>query len=215
MADAIIARNLTKRFGNTLALRSVSFAVPSGSVYCIAGPNGSGKTTLLNVLSGSLLADSGSASIHRSIGFCHQNPLLYADLTVHQNLVLFSDMLYASKKDMETLISLLGVADFLGKKVLELSSGTKKKVELAISLLSDPEIILFDEPTTGLDNKSVEDLLSFIRNLRGRKTLVIATHQLSDLEGIATHLLVLKNGEMLFEGKASGSLQRTYKKIIK
>ncbi len=215
MVDAIIAKGVTKRFGKIFALKNVSLTVPSGAIYCIAGPNGSGKTTLLDILSGSRSPDSGSASINLSIGYCHQNPLLYSDLTVHQNFILFSEMLFASQANRESLMSLLGLGNFSSKKVLELSSGTKKKMELAIALLSNPEIILLDEPTTGLDKKSVEDLLAFIRGLKGKKTLVIATHQLSDLENVATHLLVLKNGEKLSDGELSGSLEKNYNKIIK
>lgn len=215
MVDAIIANGLSKQFGKTLALNDVSLTVPAGSVYCVAGPNGSGKTTLLNILSGSLRPTSGSLSVHGSSGYCHQNPQLYPDLTVFQNLVLFSEMLSASREKMENAISRLGLGELLKKTPSELSSGTKKKVELAISILPDPEIVFLDEPTTGLDRMGAEEFLSLIKNFPGTKTLVIATHQLSDVENVATHLLVLKRGNKLFEGTVSGSLEKTYRKKIK
>jgi ABC-2 type transport system ATP-binding protein len=216
MADlAVRARDLQKSFGRTVALDSISFTVLRGSVYCIAGPNGSGKTTLLNILAGISSSDTGALEVNGTVGYCRQNPLLYSDLTVSQNISLFSEMLAAKKGQPERIISLLGLSEFSERKVGELSSGTKKKAELCISFLQDPDIFVLDEPTTGLDRKSSEELLSFIRKSTGGKTVILATHQLSDVEGLCTHLMVLKKGRKAYEGRATGSLEKTYKKIIR
>ncbi len=212
---AITATRVSKRFGESFALGEISFSIPKGSVYCIAGPNGSGKSTLLNIISGSLAPDSGKIEVNGSFGYCHQNPLLFNDLTLSQNLGIFSEMLSADQKSTKNAISLLGLREALSSRISELSSGTKKKAELAIALLGDPEILLLDEPTTGLDSRSSQDLLLFIKSASRKKTLVIATHQLADLESIATHLFVLKKGEKACEARLSVGLEAAYKKTLK
>ncbi|MFH1470909.1 MAG: ABC transporter ATP-binding protein [Candidatus Micrarchaeota archaeon] len=215
MDDAITGVGLAKRFGRTDALRGVSLSIPKNSVYCIAGENGSGKTTLLNILSGAIVQDGGSVQAHGSIGYCRQTPLLYSDLSIRQNLSLFAEMLSSEPTALSNAASMLNLFESLEKKALEASAGTRKKAELAVSLLNNPEILLMDEPTTGLDSFSSGELLTYIKSQKGKKTVVIATHQLCDLEGIATHLLVLEKGKKIFEGKVQGQLARLYEKITK
>ncbi len=215
MAKSIDVRNITKRFGNTLALDNVSVSVPSGSVYCVAGPNGSGKTTMLDVLTGTVSSDGGEIKITGRVGYCHQNPMLYEDLSVSQNIEVFSEILSVKKSSAQSTLDLLGLEEFSNKRVSNLSSGTKKRVELCVSMISDPEVLMLDEPITGLDKKSEDEVLKFIRSIKGKKTVVISTHKLRELEGICDHLLVLNFGRKELEKQDVKEIESTYKKIIK
>lgn len=211
MDNAIVANGLRKRYGNTIALDGVSFSVPSGSVYCIVGPNGSGKTTLLNVISGSVMPDEGSITSSDTIGYCHQNPMLYSDLSIHQNIGLFSELLSAKRDWAERAIDMLFLRDKLGERVSELSSGTRKKVELCIAMLADPGILVLDEPIAGFDRESSKGIIRFIKSMAGKKTVIIATHQLAELRGIGTHLMVLEKGKKAYEKKGVRDLEKAYK----
>lgn len=216
MADAITATGIRKSFGSTQVLSDISITIPKGSVYCILGPNGSGKTTLLNLLAGSTRPDAGSIQRHGTVGYCHQVPLLYADLSVRQNLELFSELVDAKKDSVSGIAQMLGLNDVLDKRATTLSSGMKKRLELAIALLPDPDILILDEPTTGLDSESAEGLVSFIKQIAGKKTIVLATHQLSDIKGLCTGLLTLKEGKQTYQGSGKPrDSEKNHRKIIK
>ncbi|MFH1448581.1 MAG: ABC transporter ATP-binding protein [Candidatus Micrarchaeota archaeon] len=214
MTDAIVAKNIHKRFGRAKALVNVSLIIPRGSVYCIAGPNGSGKTTLLEILSGGLSPDNGTIVSEGTIGYCRQNPLLYEDLTVSQNIELFSDILCADRGVVDEMAEVLELGMEMKKRVMDLSSGTKKRVELCIAVMSGPDILILDEPTTGLDRRSSDRMISFIRGIRKEGTVVIATHLLHEFEGLCSHLLVLKEGEKVYEKGNVKNLENVYKKIM-
>jgi ABC-type multidrug transport system ATPase subunit len=214
VANAVEGSGISKRFGKTPALDALSFAVPKGAFYLVAGPNGSGKTTLLGIMAGVIKPDSGELGVNGSVGYCSQLPLIYEDLSVVQNLEVFSSMLGARGSGMKRNIELLQLDSFLSRQAGELSPGVKKKLELAVSLLGGPDVLVLDEPTTGLDRESSSELLAFLKTIPGGKTVVVATHQLSDFQGLCTHLLVLRKGRKLYEGRASARLDKKYGKSV-
>jgi ABC-2 type transport system ATP-binding protein len=192
MPDAIDVSGVYKLFGETAAISNISFKVSKGEFFCVCGPNASGKTTLLNLTAGAIPPDKGTIKTNGKIGYCHQTPMLFSDLTVSQNLEIFSMLSLAEKKEAKKTIELLGLSSESNKKACDLSSGTKKKLELAVSLLSNPDILLFDEPTAGLDKDSLDDFIAFLKKIKGKKTIVVATHQLSDFKKLCDRQLILK-----------------------
>lgn len=210
MADAIFVNDVSRYFGSKPALVEVSLRAPKGCVFCIAGPNGSGKTTLLNIIAGVLAPSKGRVEIERSLrlGYAYQHPKLSEELTAGENLAFFSQLNDA--KDAEwskNLVRVLKLDGILNENADELSSGTGKKLEIAVSLLHNPGIILLDEPTAGLDVESTKEILKLIKNFKKEgKTVVVATHQLENFCGICERLAVLSKGRVALEreiGKVS------------
>ncbi|MGB9185454.1 MAG: ABC transporter ATP-binding protein [Solirubrobacteraceae bacterium] len=204
------ARSLTKRFGARAALRAVSFELGSGERIGIIGPNGAGKTTLLSILAGVLEPDEGELSRPaREIGWVPQQPALYAKLSVAENLRLFARLERVADPDatvarMLEQIALEGRAD---EEVGRLSGGNQQRVNIAIGLLSEPTVLLLDEPSASLDPRQRERLWEFISALADRGTTVVfSTHNVAEVERYATRVLLLADGELLFTG-TTGELE--------
>ncbi len=204
------ARSLTKRFGARAALNAVSFELGSGERIGIIGPNGAGKTTLLSILAGVLEPDEGELSRPaREIGWVPQQPALYAKLSVAENLRLFARLEKVADPDatvarMLEQIALEGRAD---EEVGRLSGGNQQRVNIAIGLLSEPTVLLLDEPSASLDPRQRERLWEFISALADRGTTVVfSTHNVAEVERYATRVLLLADGELLFTG-TTGELE--------
>ncbi|MFH1285905.1 MAG: ABC transporter ATP-binding protein [Candidatus Micrarchaeota archaeon] len=218
---AVSARNVSKFFGSKKALNEVSFSIPRGSVFCIAGPNGSGKTTLLNIITKTTLPSEGILELNNSIGYCYQSPRVCDDLTVKENIDFFFDI-GASKSEewKRKVLKITALEPWLNARADSLSTGTRKRLELAISLISNPEILVLDEPTTGLDSESSNRIVDLVRSFRGRKTVILATHQLGDFESVCDYLLILVDGRAVFLSQTNGAkaklnLTEVYKKYVK
>jgi ABC-2 type transport system ATP-binding protein len=206
----LAARGLVKRFGEQVALRGVSLSAARGELVAVIGPNGAGKTTLLSILAGIQRPDEGSVEAVRSIGWVPQQPALYGKLTVRENLMLFA-RLEGCAEPRETVERMLALTD-LGERADDqldvLSGGNRQRVNIAIGLLAEPEVLLLDEPSAALDPRQRERLWDFILRLAGEGTTVVyATHHIQEADRYANQLIVLADGERVFGG-SPGELEQ-------
>jgi ABC-2 type transport system ATP-binding protein len=219
--------SISKRYGARDALREVTFEVAGGEKVAVIGPNGAGKTTLLQILAGALAPTTGTVSVERA-GWVPQQPALYSKLSVTENLRLFARLERAkpgyrrhgwrrpwswgrrdegpgSSSDVErTVAGMLeqtALADRADDEVGKLSGGNRQRVNIAIGLLGDPEVLLLDEPSASLDPRQRERLWEFIAVLG--TTVVFSTHDVAEAERFADRVLVLADGELLFTGTAA------------
>ncbi len=202
-APAIEARGLSKSFGGRAALREVSFSAVRGELLGVIGPNGAGKTTLLSILAGIRAPDSGSLSVPGEVGWVPQQAALYRRLTVAENLRLFAHLEQVADVDgeVERMLEQTRLTERRNDQVGTLSGGNQQRVNIAIGLLSEPAVLLLDEPSTGLDPRQRERLWEFVLALAGAGTTVIySTHHLLEAERYGNRLLVLADGERVFDG---------------
>ena len=202
----MLARGLTKRFGDREALRGVSFGAAPGELVAVIGPNGAGKTTLLSILAGIQVADGGEVETGEgAVGWVPQQAALYRRLTVEENLLLFARLEkhedpHASVAEM---LELTGLGERRGEIVARLSGGNQQRINIAIGLLSRPGVLLLDEPSVGLDPRQRARLWEFVSALAVRGTTVIfSTHDIQEAERYGNRMLVLADGEALFDGPA-------------
>ena len=204
-ARAIEARLLSKSFDGRPALREVSFAASRGELLAVIGPNGAGKTTLLSILAGVRAPDAGEISVPGEVGWVPQQGALYRRLTVAENLRLFARL--EGVGDVEGAVGRMleqtGLAERRNDQIGALSGGNQQRVNIAIGLLTEPAVLLLDEPSTGLDPRQRERLWEFVLGLAGTGTTVIyTTHHLHEAERYGNRLLVLADGERVFDGTA-------------
>src|SRR4051794_1782827 len=198
------ARELVKRYGDREALRGVSLSAAAGELVAVIGPNGAGKTTLLSILAGIQKPDGGTISKAPSeIGWVPQQAALYGKLTVAENLRLFARL--EKRPDPEEVVDRMldqtGLRDRADDQVGVLSGGNRQRVNIAIGLLSSPEVLLLDEPSAALDPRQRERLWEFILALAAAGTTVVyATHNIQEADRYASRVLVLADGELLFTG---------------
>ena len=202
----IEARSVSKRYGDRLALKSVSMAADRGDVVGIIGPNGAGKTTLLSIVAGLQQPDEGEVgSATGDVGWVPQQAAVYAKLTVAENLRLFARL--EKHPDVEDVVARMlhqtGLEDRAGDQVATLSGGNRQRVNVAIGLLAEPDVLLLDEPSASLDPRQRERLWEFLRGLAESGTAIIfSTHNVAEAERNAERILVLADGELLFQGGA-------------
>jgi ABC-2 type transport system ATP-binding protein len=200
----LAARDLGKRYGDRIALRGVSLTAAPGELVAVIGPNGAGKTTLLSILAGIQRPDEGTIERAPSeIGWVPQQPALYGKLTVAENLTLFARLERAADPPatVERMLELTDLADRAGDQVSTLSGGNRQRVNIAIGLLAEPEVLLLDEPSAALDPRQRERLWEFILRLAGGGTTVVfATHHIQEADRYASQLIVLADGERVFGG---------------
>jgi ABC-2 type transport system ATP-binding protein len=198
------ARDLVKRYGEREALRGVSLSADAGELVAIIGPNGAGKTTLLSILAGIQKPDGGSLSRAPSeIGWVPQQAALYGKLTVAENLRLFArlEKRPSPEQVVERMLAQTGLGERADDQVSTLSGGNRQRVNIAIGLLSEPEVLLLDEPSASLDPRQREKLWEFILALAAEGTTVVySTHNVQEADRHAHQLVVLADGERLFAG---------------
>ncbi|HYU60887.1 MAG TPA: ABC transporter ATP-binding protein, partial [Solirubrobacterales bacterium] len=203
----IEARGVTKRFGSREALRDVSFAAHRGELLAVIGPNGAGKTTLLSILAGILRADGGETTRPPGeIGWVPQQAALYRRLTVTENLRLFAHLERVADPGatVERMLDLTGLGERRDDQVGVLSSGNQQRVNIAIGLITQPAVLLLDEPSAGLDPRQRERVWEFVNALAGGGTTVIfSTHNIQEAERASQRMLVLADGELVFNGTAA------------
>jgi ABC-2 type transport system ATP-binding protein len=209
----IEVEGLVKHYGEVKAVDGVSFGVEEGEIFGLLGPNGAGKTTLMEILCGLRRFDEGKVTIKeldlvknsykvRSlIGFCPQETLLYDLLNVRENLA-FSASLYSLsrkrfKERVEFSSKVLGVGEFLNRKVEKLSGGMKRRANLAASIIHDPPIVILDEPTVGFDPTIKRDFWELIRNLKSDgKTVLLSTHDMYEADEICDRVAIMEKGKV-------------------
>jgi ABC-2 type transport system ATP-binding protein len=197
-------RGVTKRYGDRVALRDVSFEAADGELVAVIGPNGAGKTTLLSIVGGLLRADAGEVSRPpREVGWVPQQAAVYSKLSVAENLRLFARLEKCPDPDaaVARMLEQTGLRDRAGDELGTLSGGNRQRVNIAVGLLADPPVLLLDEPSSALDPRQRERLWEFILGLaRGGTTVVFSTHDVGEAERHADRVLVLADGELLFAG---------------
>ena len=207
-------RNITKTYGSTVALQQVSASIGHG-IYALLGPNGSGKSTLMNIITNNLKADSGEITYTDAegntenvlrmgmrflerLGFMPQYPGLYPSFTVGRFLWYMAALKGLSKEkaehDIPKILAAVELADVPRRKISALSGGMKQRLALAQAVLGDPEILILDEPTAGLDPKQRISIRNYISKIAFNKSVIIATHVVSDIEFIAKDVILLKKG---------------------
>ncbi len=202
----LAARDVTRRFGHRRVLRGVSLELVAGDALLLVGPNGAGKTTLLRVLAGLLRASAGRIERRGQVGMVAHASMLYDALTARENLRFFA-RLYgnASGERVDPLLERMGLSAWADERVGAYSRGMTQRLAIARALLPDPEILLLDEPLTGLDDASSEKVLVVLGELRARgRALVIASHQLAELMRVVTAVGFLTQGELKAVEPAAG-----------
>ena len=204
---AIRTLQLTKRFGEQLAVDDLSISVPKGAIYGFLGANGAGKTTTLRLLLGLLRPTSGSIE-HPSIdgrrarvGALIEAPSLYPHLTGAENLDITRRLLGRPRTETERVLELVDLASAGGKRVGNYSLGMRQRLALARALLGRPPLVILDEPTNGLDPEGILDMRDLLRALpeRDGTTLIVSSHLLSEIEQVATHVAMIHRGRLLVE----------------
>jgi ABC-2 type transport system ATP-binding protein len=202
-APALRVAQVSKHYGDRRALHEVSFEAAAGELVAVIGPNGAGKTTLLQILAGSLAPTSGQVDAPRGIGWVPQQAAVYSKLSVAENLRLFARL--EKVGDVEAVVASMleqtGLGDRAGDEVGKLSGGNRQRVNIAVGLLSEPPVVLLDEPSSSLDPRQREVLWEFVGRLAERGTTVVySTHNVGEGEHYADRVLVLADGELLFTG---------------
>ena len=204
IAPALGARGVSKHFGRRAALRDVSFSATPGELLAVIGPNGAGKTTLLSILAGIQKPDAGELGHDPArVGWVPQQAAVYGKLSVAENLRLFARLERCADVDasVERMLEQTGLRDRAGDELGRLSGGNRQRVNIAVGLLADPDVLLLDEPSASLDPRQRERLWGFIGALaQAGTTVVFTTHDVGEAERYADRLLVIADGELLFEG---------------
>ncbi|HTK22303.1 MAG TPA: ATP-binding cassette domain-containing protein, partial [Mucilaginibacter sp.] len=210
----ISTEGLSFNFGNQQVVRSLSLQVPEGSIYGFLGPNGAGKTTTIKLLLNLLKTDQGSIhifdkelqsnriSILSQIGSLIEQPAIYLHLSGRENLINRALLLQVPEKRVDEMLDLVHLTDAANKKAGKYSLGMKQRLGIALALLSDPKLLILDEPTNGLDPNGIIEVRELLIRLvtQHKKTVFVSSHLLAEVERMATHVGIIHKGEMLFQG---------------
>ncbi|RHX90102.1 ABC transporter ATP-binding protein [Leptospira stimsonii] len=215
----ISVRQLNRAYSGKIAVSDLSFEIPKGRITGLLGPNGAGKTTTLRLLTGYLLPTSGSIrfdgrdflenkiEIQKQIGYLPESSPIYFDLTVFEYLSFLASAKGIEKNflknKVEIAVELLSLKEVLYRPISFLSKGFKQRVSLAGSIIQDPEYIILDEPSGGLDPLQIGELKSLIRTLGKNKTILFSSHVLQEVEEICDHILVLSEGKLIADASVS------------
>jgi ABC-2 type transport system ATP-binding protein len=221
---SVLVENLTKMYGNQLALDNVSFSVANGEILGLLGPNGAGKSTTMKIITGFLLANSGKAEVcgidvvkeplltKKKIGYLPEHNPLYLDMYIREFLE-FTAGIYgipSSKRTarIEELIELTGLTAERKKKIGQLSKGYRQRVGLAQALIHDPEVLILDEPTTGLDPNQIVEIRNLISNVGKTKTVILSTHIMQEVTAICNRVVIINRGKIVAD-KPTKELSQT------
>ncbi|MBI3366645.1 ATP-binding cassette domain-containing protein [Candidatus Roizmanbacteria bacterium] len=228
----IVLSSVTKKFGpptsGLTAINSISFKAQDGEIIGFLGPNGAGKTTTMRLILGYLYPTEGKVSINgldplenriellKQIGYLPENNPLYQEMKVDEYLKFVSAVKGADT--ISEVVSHVGLQEVLPKKIEELSRGFKQRVGLASALLGNPNILVLDEPTSGLDPLEQEKIKDLIKGFAKKKTVIFSTHILSEVEDVATKLIIINRGKIVYDGvkpKGKGAVEKLFKKLVK
>ena len=223
---SIEVKNITKVYGEQKALDSISFSVNKGEIVGFLGPNGAGKSTLMKILTTYLTADEGEASVNgfdvlsqskqvqQSVGYLPEHNPLYLDLYVREYLEFNADLHKVSKSKIEEVIQLTGLTPESHKKIGELSKGYRQRVGLATALLHNPEVLILDEPTTGLDPNQLVEIRELIKNIGKDKTVFLSTHIMQEVEAICDRIIIINKGKLVQDASIS-ELGKNLEKVFR
>ena len=216
MSQAIKIKSLTKSFGAIRAVRNVSFNVSHGEVLGFLGPNGAGKSTTMKMITGFLEPTSGTVevnghdvlenplSVKRSIGYLPEGAPAYGEMTVRNFLNFIADIRQLNgairKKRLDEVIETINIGTVIDQSIETLSKGFKRRVGLAQAILHDPNILILDEPTDGLDPNQKHEVRNLIKKMSMEKAIIISTHILEEVDAVCTRAIIISSGELLFDG---------------
>ena len=205
--------NLTKKYGDHIAVDHLSFRVEKGQIYGFLGPNGAGKSTTMNIITGYLAATEGTVTIDgkdiqkdpeeakRSIGYLPELPPLYVDMTVREYLEFVAELKKVPKKErkqqIDEVMEMTQITDMQQRLIKNLSKGYRQRVGLAQAILGYPEVIILDEPTVGLDPKQIIEIRDLIRKLGENHTVILSSHILSEVSAVCDHIMIIAHGKLV------------------
>lgn len=207
-------KNLTKSYGKNKVLDDVTFTVNSGEVLGFLGPNGAGKSTTMNIITGYISATGGTVTINgkdnvkdsneckKAVGYLPEQPPLYMDMTVDEYLSFVYDIKKATqdkKSHIDSILNMVGISDVKGRLIKNLSKGYKQRVGIAQALVGDPEILILDEPTVGLDPKQILEIRNVIKDLGKDRTVILSSHILSEISAICERVIIINKGKIVAE----------------
>ncbi|AEE20945.1 ABC-2 type transport system ATP-binding protein [Dokdonia sp. Hel_I_63] len=212
METILTINNLTKHYGHVKAVNDLSFTIEKGNVYGILGPNGSGKSTTLgmvlnvvNPTAGTFHWFDGTDTTHnalKKVGAIIERPNFYPYMTAAQNLALVCKIKDVSPDKIQEKLTIVGLLDRMHSKFSTYSLGMKQRLAIASALLNDPEILILDEPTNGLDPQGIHQIREIIKNIAaGGTTILLASHLLDEVEKVCTHVVILRKGVKLYAGR--------------
>ncbi len=211
----IEVKNLSKRYGQNVALNNISFSVEEGTVVGFLGPNGAGKSTTMNIITGYLSASSGVVTVggyntldnpnevKKLIGYMPELPPLYPDMTVKEYLNFMYDLKKVTlprEKHIKEICALVKITDVYGRLIGNLSKGYKQRVGIAQALLGNPPVLILDEPTVGLDPKQIIEIRNLIQNLGKKHTIILSSHILPEIQAVCERIIVINRGNLVADG---------------
>ena len=210
MESVLSIKNLTKRYGRLTAVNNLSLEVSKGQVFGILGPNGSGKTTTLGILLDVINKTSGdffwfgepaSKEMRKKIGAILETPIFYPYLSAAKNLEIVAEIKGAPKSNIEPALKKVELLDRKDDKFRTYSLGMKQRLSIASALICDPEVMILDEPTNGLDPQGIAEIRELIKQIANEgKTIILASHLLDEVQKVCTHFCVLKKGNLIHVG---------------
>jgi ABC-2 type transport system ATP-binding protein len=223
---SIAIQNISKSYGTQKALDSISFSINKGEIVGFLGPNGAGKSTLMKILTTYLTADEGSAKVNGfdvnsqqkdvqlSIGYLPEHNPLYLDLYVREYLAFNADVYKVAKSRIEEVIQLTGLTSESHKKIGQLSKGYRQRVGLANALLHNPDVLILDEPTTGLDPNQLVEIRNVIKNAGKDKTVFLSTHIMQEVEAICDRVIIIDKGKIVADKQLEKLISESATQII-
>jgi ABC-2 type transport system ATP-binding protein len=223
---SIEVNSISKSYGEQKALNEISFKIEKGEIVGFLGPNGAGKSTLMKILTTYLLADSGAAlvnghdvmtntkAVQLSIGYLPEHNPLYLDLYVREYLAFNADVYGVEKSRIEEVIQLTGLSAESHKKIGQLSKGYRQRVGLANALLHNPDVLILDEPTTGLDPNQLMEIRNVIKNVGKDKTVFLSTHIMQEVEAICDRVIIIDKGQIVADKKLDKLISENKEQII-
>lgn len=236
--DAIKVSNLTKKFKNVLAVNNISFNVKEGEIFGVLGLNGAGKTTTIKMMSGLTRPTSGNIKvfdydiykdinkIKSIIGVSPQESAIANNLTVKENIELMASLYFKDKakikNNTERVINNLGLESYINRRAKTLSGGYKRRLSIAMALVTNPRILFLDEPTLGLDVINRHELWNVINNLKGKVTIILTSHYMEEISALVDDISIMKNGQILMinnletilKSTNTNSLEEAFIKIV-
>jgi len=223
---SIEVQNISKSYGTQKALDKVSFSVKKGEIVGFLGPNGAGKSTLMKILTTYLNADEGMATVNgndvkeaqlqvqQSVGYLPEHNPLYLDLYVREYLAFNADVYKVAPSRIEEVIQLTGLSPESHKKIGQLSKGYRQRVGLATALLHNPEVLILDEPTTGLDPNQLVEIRNVIKSVGKDKTVFLSTHIMQEVEAICDRVIIIDQGKIVTDKKLDKLVAEEKEQII-
>ena len=222
---SLVLKKVSKNFGDLQALKGISFSLKKGEIIGLLGPNGAGKSTLMRILTGFYTKWKGEASffekdykkdiydIKKQVGYLSENNPLYTEMYVKEYFHYVSGLYRLKDPPIDRLMKQTGLLEYRRKKIQTLSKGYKQRVGLVAALLHDPKLIILDEPTTGLDPNQLLEIRELIRELGEKKTVILSTHILQEVDAICDRVLIINKGEIIYDDQLE-NINKNQKQIL-